>query len=216
MAEDIRTMENTKGIMAFEKHFQKPYCIIMDSEYCSMGRMIAIAACKQKGYAYHDTISLLKLGEDRLSMDELSMFEDKLRQKRLTQDQMLMMPEFPKIKDVFNQAIKSALAQGPCLIHDRANKQLVASLEHNCLRVMIYAEDMDDKLIRARLSPLYKQVLDDELLKIKIKEEDNIRANYHQACSNMEWGIKENYDLCLNSDVLGQEMAIKLLASCMQ
>lgn len=216
MAEDIRKMENTKGIMAFEKRYHKPYCIILDSEYCSMGRMIAITACKLHGYAYHDTVSLLKLAKDRLSLEELWMFEDQLREKRLTQEQVVKMPEFHKVKAVFDQAITLALAQGPCLIHEWASKQFVASLRHSCLRVMVYAEDMNDKLVRARLSPLYKQVLDDELLKIKIKEEDNIRANYHQACTNSEWGMKENYDLCLNSDALGQEMAVKILSSCMK
>lgn len=160
MAEDIRKMENTQGIMVFEKRYQKPYCIIMDSEYCSMGRMIAIAACKQQGYTYHDTISLLKLVEDRLSLVELEKFEAQLRPKRLTQEQVLLMPELPKIKEVFDLAIKSALAQGPCLIHERANEQLIASLGYRCLRVMIYASDMTNKLIRARLSPLYQQVLE--------------------------------------------------------
>ena len=40
MAEDIRTMADTTGVAAFHHQFEKPYCVLLDSEYCSMGRMI--------------------------------------------------------------------------------------------------------------------------------------------------------------------------------
>ena len=42
MAEDIRNTIQTTGIQAFEKKYENPDVILVDSQYCSMGRMIAV------------------------------------------------------------------------------------------------------------------------------------------------------------------------------
>ena len=45
MAEDIRMMKDLQHVEAFEKEYQRPDCIVLDSSYSSMGRMIAMKAC---------------------------------------------------------------------------------------------------------------------------------------------------------------------------
>lgn len=64
MAEDIRNMIQTTGIQAFEKKYENPDVILVDSQYCSMGRMIAVKACENTEYTYYDSVLLLELAKD--------------------------------------------------------------------------------------------------------------------------------------------------------
>ena len=56
MAEDIRTMTNPDGITEFERGYEVPDCVVLDSTYCSMGRMVANRACKAAGWNYFDSV----------------------------------------------------------------------------------------------------------------------------------------------------------------
>lgn len=215
MAEDIRNIASTAGVKEFEASFSKPHCILMDSEYCSMGRMIGNIACNKSGYTYYDAVILLELVKDSgISIEDVETYEKKLR-KPLNKEDMLNDADYIKIKNVFDKAIDIALAKGPCLIHDRSVKEYVKSRGYSCLSVMIYATDMKSKFVRARISPLYKDIDNDECLTEKIHEEDTIRINYHSAQSDTTWGDKNSYDLCLNSEVLGRDFAAEMLAKCM-
>ena len=50
----------------------------------------------------------------------------------------------------------------------------------------------------------------------KIREEDRIRINTRTAQSDRDWGRKENYDLCINSDAFGRDYSAALLAGVMK
>ena len=76
-------------------------------------------------------------------------------------------------------------------------------------------EQIRDKIERAKLSPVYRSLTDDQKILEKIDEEDMIRRNYHKIGSDTEWGVKETYDLCINSDELGRDYAGWLLAQLM-
>lgn len=215
MAEDIRKMADTTGNQAFEKQFEPPHCVLLDSEYCSMGRMVGMLACQQTGYRYYDAATLLEMvPESGITMQDVDAFEAALRYE-LTKSQILAMDAYPKITAAFDQAIGKALANGPCLIHDRASRELVEGKGYACLRVLTYAVKEEDKIARARLSPLYRGIPSDAEVLRKIREEDNIRANYCMAHSGSVWGRKESYDLCLNTDALGRDYAGALLGAVM-
>ena len=49
-----------------------------------------------------------------------------------------------------------------------------------------------------------------------IHEEDNIRINWHKACSETVWGDLNTYDIALNTDVFGRDYSAKLLAKIMK
>ena len=56
MAEDVRTAKSTAGVKEFEAVYDRPHCIVLDSAYCSMGRMIGFKACQIAGYEYYDAV----------------------------------------------------------------------------------------------------------------------------------------------------------------
>ena len=217
MAEDVRTMGSTKGIREFEGVFEKPHCMVLDSAYCSMGRMIGFKACKEAGVDYYDAMVLLELvPEYGLTKDDVDAYEKKLRNESFTGEQLRSDPVFAKLTEAFDKAVDIALAKGPCLIHDRVAKEEVIAKGYSCVSAMTYAVDMKAKIVKARTSPLYKDVKDDEAVVKGIHEEDQIRINWHRAHSDTEWGDLNTYDIALNTDVFGLDYSAKILAKVMK
>ncbi len=217
MAEDVRKAFDTKGAKEFEAQYSRPHCIVLDSEYCSMGRMIAVRACQAGGYAYWDAVLLLELvPECGVSQEDVEAFETKLRSDAITKEEIVSDPEYARISAAFDKAINIALAKGPCLIHDRATREMLLEKGYTCVSALTYALDIPAKIVRAKISPLYHDLTDDEEVKAKIHEEDMIRYNYHKAHSDTEWGKKETYDLLINTDMFVRDYSAVILASAMK
>lgn len=217
MAEDVRNAKSTAGIKEFESVYEKPHCVVLDSAYCSMGRMIGYKACQEAGYDYYDAAVLLELvPEYGLTKDDVDVYEKKLRNESFTGEQLRSDPVFAKLTEAFDKAVDIALAKGPCLIHDRAAKEEVIAKGYTCVSAMTYAVDMKAKIVKARVSPLYENVADDEAVIKGIHEEDMIRRNWHRAHSDTEWGDLNTYDIALNTDVFGRDYSAHLLAKIMK
>ena len=217
MAEDVRKAADTAGLPEFEKQYTAPHCVVLDSEYCSMGRMIGVRACRLSGYTYYDAVILLELVPDSgVSIEEVEAFEQKLRPALLTKEEITAMPEWQRIASAFDRAADIALAKGPCLIHDRMAKEMIEAKGYSCTSVLMYATDAGAKIVRAKVSPLYSSLSDPDVIAEKIREEDNIRINTRTAQSDHVWGRKENYDLCINSETFGRDYAAAILAGVMK
>lgn len=217
MAEDVRNAKSTAGIKEFESVYEKPHCVVLDSAYCSMGRMIGFKACREAGYEYYDATILLELvPELGLTKDDVDEYEKKLRTESFTKEQLRNDPVFAKLSGAFDKAVDIALAKGPCLIHDRIAKEEVIAKGYSCVSAFTYAVDMKAKIVKARVSPLYCDVKDDEEVIKGIQEEDMIRINWHRAHSDTEWGELNTYDIALNTDVFGRDYSAKLLAKIMK
>jgi hypothetical protein len=217
MYENINNVKSTEGIAEFEKQFSKPDCVLLDSEYSSMGRMIGNKACKAAGYTYYDAVFLLDLvPETGVTMEEVRTFEQKLRKNDITREEIISEPGYDRITKAFDLAIDRALAKGPCLIHDRATKEMIEARGYSCVTVLTYATDIHAKIIRAKVSPLYAGMENDEDVIAAMREEDNIRKNYHKAHSDTVWGDKDTYDLCINSETAGRDYTAELIAHVMK
>ena len=217
MAEDVRKAIDTSGMKEFERQYSAPHCVVLDSEYCSMGRMIAVRACKISGYRYWDAVQLLELvPECGVTTDDVDGFEKRLRVGIIPKEELENDKEYVRISAAFDKAIDIALSKGPCLIHDRATKEMVLAKGYTCLSALTYASDIPAKIVRARISPLYADITDDETVIQKIKEEDLIRFNYHAAHSDTVWGEKGTYDLMINTDMFIRDYSAVLLAAAMK
>ena len=217
MAEDIRTMKDTGNVKEFQVKYDLPDCVVLDSGYCSMGRMIAYEACKRSGYTYYDAVTLLELvPQYGLSKDQVDVYERKLRRRAYSAEELQEDEEFMRISKIFDEAADIALGKGKCLIHDRISKDQVIAKGYTCVSAMTYASDLDAKLVKARASSVYENIIDDSIIEEAIEEEDRIRKNWKRAHSKDEWGCLESYDLVLNTDTFGREYAIELLTSIMK
>lgn len=217
MRDDVHSKEFWDGVekkATFQKQFKRPDCIILDSEYCSMGRMIAVKACESSGYAYYDAeklMSLLKPEEREL----VAQYDKVLENTELTAEDLKKDKEFACVCQLYQQAIRQALKEGPCLIHECGIKERLEQDGYTSLSVLFYAMDQQEKRERAKTTAIYKDLETPEQLDKAIEKENHRRRIYHDALSDRPWGMKEAYDLCLNTDVMGRKKSAELLGALM-
>ena len=217
MRDDVHSKEFWDGVQkktTFQKKFEKPDCIVLDSEYCSMGRMIAVKACERGGYTYYDAeklTSLLKPDEREL----VERYDKALENMELTAEDLKKDPEFVRVSGLYQQAVRMAIKEGPCLIHECGIKEQIQSEGYQCVSVLFYAMNQQEKRERAKTTAIYKELETAEELDRAIEKEDHRRRIYHNALSEKPWGMKEAYDLCLNTDILGRKKSAELLEMLM-
>ena len=104
--------------------------------------------------------------------------------------------------------IITELAQkGPCVIVGRCADYILDD-KADCLKVFIHA-DID---FRARRIVEFYGESDVSPLE-RLKEKDKRRAAYHLFYTDKKWGDARNYDICLNSGVLGIDNCVDIIAS---
>jgi hypothetical protein len=218
MIEDMRAVAKTDGISEFERGYEVPWCVALDSAYCSMGRMIAVRACKAAGWTYHDGMTLLELvPEFGVTAEEVDAFERQFSGSEPDVEAVRAADEFQRISVALHLAAERALAQGPCLIHDRVTRQYVEGLGYRCVSAMTYAHDLPAMRVRAKVSPLYAGLETDAELDAAIRGEDSIRRAWHALNSDTTvWGEPATYDLMICTDAIGRDFAAELLARLMQ
>ena len=96
--------------------------------------------------------------------------------------------------------------KGPCVIVGR-NADYILKDRKNCLNVFIHA-DLDfraDRIVR-----LYGE--SEKSPETRLHEKDRRRQINYQHYTGRIWGQANNYDLCLNSGVLGIDTCVDLIA----
>ena len=97
--------------------------------------------------------------------------------------------------------------QGSCVIVGR-NADYILKDRTDCLDVFIHA-DMDyraDRIVR-----LYGE--SEKSPEARLLEKDKRRKVNYQHYTGRTWGMATNYDLCLNSGVLGTENCVDIIVS---
>ena len=218
MAEDMRKVASTAGMPEFERTYEVPECVVLDSAYCSMGRMVALRACDAAGWTMHDSNTLLALvPECDMTMDDVEAFENEATAEGADLAALRESDEYKRISGAFRLAAERALNQGPCLIHDRVTKAFVESLGKTCVSAMTYASDRPAMRVRAQYSPVYAHLTDPDELDAVIAHEDARRRTWHAlGGDDTRWGDPATYDLMLSTDTIGRDFAAELLARLMQ
>ena len=80
--------------------------------------------------------------------------------------------------------------------------------DHTALISIFILGDENNKI--ERIKKIYH--LSTEEAKISIYRHDRKRKNYHNYYCKGKWGDSRNYDICVNSTKLGEEMTAKMLA----
>lgn len=94
-----------------------------------------------------------------------------------------------------------------CVIVGR-NADYILKDRKDCLHVFIYA----DKEFRAdRIVRLYGESEKSPLA--RLQEKDKRRSVNYQHYTGKTWGAAENYDICLNTSVIGIEKAVDIIVS---
>ncbi|MFR7589997.1 MAG: AAA family ATPase [Longibaculum sp.] len=184
-------------------------CVVMDSEYCSMGRWISVIVANAMGMSLYEGKDLLQfVDEDWLDEDYLKAFDERLMHMTLTE--VKQSKEMKKVHQALSKAMRKAVEKGPCIIHERGAGEVLK--DYHCLKVLLYNSNIEHRIPLAIADKTYdlKELSHDQLVNF-IKHEDYKRQVYHDAICTKKWGEKESYDICLDSAVLSREKCAEIL-----
>lgn len=106
------------------------------------------------------------------------------------------------------RVLKEIAKKENCVIVGRGANVILE--EYNPMNLFVYA-DLESKIERCKLKAEGEKLTDKEL-KNKIIQIDKDRKNYHKIISNLEWGDKRNYHLCINTSGIEIKEVISSLA----
>ena len=111
---------------------------------------------------------------------------------------------------ILNRIIKDLAEKGPCVIVGRCSDYILRERE-DCLNVFIHA-DQKSKIERA---VKYFDIPEKDA-PAELKKRDKARGNHYRFYTDREWGHATNYDLCLNSGILGVEGCVKVIKDVLE
>lgn len=192
--------ESTSEQPKLKSNYQGPKVIItIAREYGSGGRYVGEILAKNLGLNFYDkeliTLASKKSG---LSKDYISQSDEQLKSAKYqdNNDDRLFIAEAKVIKD---------LAKNSCVIVGRCADYILKD-NKNVIKVFLYSTP-DAKTKRATK---YYGLSKDIALKTinKINKE---RAKHYKYYTNRDWQDYTNYDLVLNTDILGVKGSAKLI-----
>ena len=100
--------------------------------------------------------------------------------------------------------------KGPCVIVGR-NADYILKDREDVLHVFIYA-DMDYRA--ERIVRLYGE--SEKSPTARLQEKDKRRSVNYQHYTGRTWGAAENYDICINTSVIGIEEAANIVVEAVK
>ncbi len=192
--------------------------ITVGRQFGSGGRQIAEKMAERLGYAYYDN-KLLQMAASAGNIDAeiaAQLDEKPVRSllystyvaasssfgENMPLNQKLAFAQFDKIREIAEKG--NAVIVGRCADYILRDRKDTAN-------VFIYAPDAyrHQRAIEVYGVPA-------ELVEKTIKKNDKARADYYNFFTQRKWGFAPNYDLCVDSSVLGPEETGHLLAEFME
>lgn len=106
--------------------------------------------------------------------------------------------------------IRELAAKGPCIIVGRCADYVLRD-KQQLLKVFVCADEATRK---NRIVNLYKEVSEKD--SSRISKTDKNRASYYEFYTGQKFGDATNYDICLNTSVLGFEQCVNIIKSAYQ
>ena len=189
--------------------------ITVSREFGSGGRTVAKLIAQKLGYTYYDRELVAKIAkESGLAEDyiieqgeyattrssllfDLSIGAASSSGTRSMSDQLYI---------IQHNIIEKLAEEGPCVIVGRCADHILAERD-DCMHVFIHA----DTAFRAK--HIVEQYGETDMKPEKrLKEKDDKRRVYYKHYTGKEWGKAQNYDLCLNTGLIGIEQAADIVA----
>ena len=111
------------------------------------------------------------------------------------------------IHEIERKVIYMLASKGPCVILGRCADVILQEANVESLNVFIYADDIHRA---ARVSELIESKNPSEIQKA-MKKHDAARHAYYQSFTGRRWGDVKNFNLCLDSGLLGYDACVKII-----
>ncbi len=190
-----------------ENNTTRHVVITISREYGSGGRYVGKLIADRLGIKLYDKEFITKIAEETGLSEE---YIENNEQKRdilaglnngyystMSNADELFIKEATLIKEVADK--ESCVIIGRCadfILKDRKD----------VFKVFVYS-NMENKIKRA--TQIYG--LDKEHAKKEIKRINKLRENHYKYYTEREWNDYQNYDMCINSDILGVEKSAELI-----
>lgn len=116
------------------------------------------------------------------------------------------------IHEIQKAIILRLAMKGPCVILGRCADVILTEAGIETFNVFIHADDVHRAVRVSEITGIKNAT---ELQKA-ITKKDNSRHNYYNHYAGRKWGDSRNYDLSLNSGVIGYDRCVQLIIDAVQ
>ena len=181
--------------------------ITVSREYGSGGRYVGRLIADKLGIKFYDKEIITKLAETTGLSEE---YIEKNEQKRdasaiLNNGYYMGLDNADELFVKETELIKELAAKDSCVIIGRC-ADFILKDEKNVIKVFVYS-GMEDKIKRATQIYGYEE----DKAKKEIERIDKLRANHYKHYTDKDWKDFSNYDICINSDLLGVEKSADVI-----
>lgn len=188
--------------------------ITIGREFGSGGRTIAKMAGEKLGIKVYDNELLTKIAEESgLAHDYIAEKSENLTLSDLigkslsgfgNYNQILVEDHLWKIQ---SEVILDLAEKESCIIVGRCADYILKD-KANFLKVFIYAN------LKERINRIISVYGESDIAPEKrLKDKDKRRSAFYNYFTDMKWGDPHNYDICLNSGILGLEKCVDIICS---
>lgn len=192
--------------------YMKKTIITISREFGSGGRTIGRKVAQELGFAFYDKELIEKVAEESgfhkqyiEEQGEYAPAKSSFAYAFIGRDRNGM-----SVSDYIWQAqrkiILSLAEKGNCVIVGRCADYILRDRE-DCLNVFIHAS-MEKRA--ERIVKLYGET--DKAPKKRLEEKDKKRKINYRYYTDREWGVSQNYHICLDSGEFGIEKCVKIIA----
>lgn len=111
------------------------------------------------------------------------------------------------IHEIERKVILMLAAKGPCVLLGRCADAILDEANVDSLNVFVYADELHRAI---RVGQLIDSKNPNDIQKL-MKRTDAARRNYYQRFTGRRWGDYRNYNLMLDSGLLGYDACVKLI-----
>ena len=190
-----------------DKKVKDHVVITVSREYGSGGRYVGRLIADKLGIKFYDKEIITKLAETTgLSEEYIENNEQKRDASAILNNGFYM--GLDNADELFvkeTELIKELAAKDSCVIIGRC-ADFILKDEANIIKVFVYS-GMEDKIKRATQIYGYEE----DKAKKEIERIDKLRANHYKHYTDKDWKDFSNYDICINSDLLGVEKSADVI-----
>ena len=190
--------------------------ITISREFGSGGKEIGKRLADNLGYAFYDSkIIDLLVKETGMSEEYISSISEKriypipFQFGKTFVTNLSIQKNQTDILVKQNKILKSIAKKGNVIIVGRGANVILK--DYNPINIFVYADD-ESKIKRCKEKKSDDENLTDKELLNKIREVDKNRKAFNELISDISWGRKENYDLCINTTNVNIKNIISPLA----
>lgn len=190
--------------------------ITISREFGSGGHSIGEAVAKKLGYRFFDRELVNQVAERSgfspefiEESGEYASAKNSLLFAIATANQYTMngISMLDKLYIEQTKIIEEIAQEGSCVIVGRCADYILREYR-DCLHVFIHAD------MKSRAKRIVERFGEQERpAEKRLNEKDQKRKVYYKNYTGRRWGQAQNYDLCLNSGVLGSERCVELIAA---